>query len=108
MIRGLISYKEAMMTVRAIRWKDGLFCPVCHRKNIKVVCHDNEKYEYKCLDCEKEGDDGATDQPIFMFDDLTGIDIEKDIASVIKWVLCIYLQVFLSAGKISKYLGVDP
>lgn len=110
MIKGLISFKEAMMTVRAVRWRDGLFCPKCHRKNIKVVSLENDKYEYKCVDCEKEsgGDDSDTDNPIFLFDDLTGLDIEKDMASVIKWVLCFYLQAFLSTGKISKYLGVDP
>ena len=111
MIKGLISYKEAMVTVRAVRWRDGLFCPKCNRTNIKIVSLENDTYEYKCVDCEKEsgasGDD-ADGNKMFTFNDLTGLDIEKDMASVIKWVLCIYFKVFLSAGKISKYLGVDP
>ena len=104
-IKGLISFKEAMTTVRAIRWKEGVFCPNCGSSNIKVVSLENDNYEYKCLDCERESPTQESDEQetdLFMFNDLTGLDIAKDMVSVIKWVLCIYLQVFLSAGKISK------
>lgn len=104
LIKGLISFKEAMMTVRAIRWREGLFCPHCHGRNIKIISIDTDKYEYKCLDCEKDDEGGK----LCLFDDLTGINLPTDMASVIQWVLCIYLQIFLSTGKISKYLGVDP
>ena len=104
LIKGLISFKEAMMTIRAIRWRDGLFCPNCGQKNIKIISIEDDKYQYKCLDCEKDDTQGCQS----LFDDLTGVNLPTDISSVIQWVLCIYLQIFLSTGKISKYLGVNP
>ena len=109
MIQGIISYKEAILTLRAVRWKEGLFCPKCHGKNIKVLEVTCDEAKYLCLDCaEKDGDLTDDETNPHIFDDLTGLDIEKDMASVVKWVLAIYLQCFLSIGKISKYLGVSP
>lgn len=111
MIKGLISFKEAMMTVRAVRWREGVYCPKCFRQNIQVISIEKDNYKYRCLDCDGESGDGGEegDSPeSFLFDDLTGLDIGKDMGSVVKWVLCMYLQSFLSVGKISKFLGINP
>jgi transposase-like protein len=103
-ILSLIGEEEAMIALRAFRWRNGLTCPRCYSKNIKITITDQSVYVYRCLDCEKKQGSGSTES---IFTDLTNIAFAKDMQSVIRWVLICYLKMFCSIGKIAKILGLS-
>jgi transposase-like protein len=102
-ILSLIGKDEAMVALRAIRWRTGLYCPRCGSKNIKKTLVEDGVYYYCCLDCEAKRGGGEEST----FNDLTHMKIGKDFKSVIRWILICYLKMFCSIGKISKILGMS-
>jgi transposase-like protein len=103
-ILSLIGEDEAMIALRAIRWRNGLECPRCGSKNIKVTMNEHSVYLYRCLDCEAKRGAGSSES---IFTDLTNIAFAKDLQSVIRWVLICYLKMFCSMGKIAKILNIS-
>lgn len=104
-IMSLIGESEALLALRAIRWKEGVFCPRCGSKNIKKVSVEKEIFQYICQSCEGRR---GTGHPETTFNDLTLLNIDHDIKSVIRWILISYLKMFCSISKISKILGISP
>ncbi len=104
-IMSLIGENEALLALRAIRWKEGVFCPRCGSKNVKKTSIAHGVIQYICENCEGRK---GTGNPETIFNDLTLLNIDHDMKSVIRWILISYLKMFCSIGKISKILGISP
>ena len=100
-LTSLIDEKKCYETVRELRWPDGVSCPHCRSKEVKLRgLHDthNHRQRYQCppQDCGKQ------------FDDLTGSIFAGRHQSLRVWICCLYLMgLNLSNAQIAQELGLN-
>jgi transposase-like protein len=99
-IQALIDDAKCFLTVRAMRWPDGVRCPGCGSAEITKDGHDDsqpERQRYHCHGCRKR------------FDDLTDTIFAGHHQPLRVWVLALYFMgLNLSNEPIAQELGIDP
>lgn len=97
----LIGEEEAILAIKALRWRQGLYCPFCGSTRIERVINPQKLLEtYLCLNCQEGGHSGE-------FDDLTNYFDDYEINSIRLWILIAYLRTFLPMSKVAKVLGMS-
>ena len=100
-LTSLIDEKKCYETVRELRWSDGVSCPHCGSKEVKLRgLHDThthrQRYQCKEPSCGKQ------------FDDLTGSIFAGRHQSLRVWICCLYLMgLNLSNAQIAQELGLN-
>ena len=100
-LTSLIDEKKCYETVRELRWSDGVSCPHCSSKEVKLRgLHDShthrQRYQCKEQGCGKQ------------FDDLTGSIFAGRHQSLRVWICCLYLMgLNLSNAQIAQELGLN-
>lgn len=97
----LIGEEEAMCALRALRWRDGIYCPICGSSRIKKMSSANKHgvEKYVCLTCQEGGHIGE-------FTDITDYFDDYEMNSIRLWILIAYLKTFLPMSKVAKVLGM--
>ena len=100
-LTSLIDEKKCYETVRELRWSDGVSCPHCGSKEVKLRgLHDThthrQRYQCKAPSCGKQ------------FDDLTGSIFAGRHQSLRVWICCLYLMgLNLSNAQLAQELGLN-
>ena len=82
-IQSLIDDMKCFETVRALRWPDGVCCPICSSAVIGKQGRDDtepERQRYLCKSCNRR------------FDDLTGTIFAGHHQPLRVWILCLYFM----------------
>ena len=100
-LTSLIDEKKCYETVRELRWMDGVSCPHCGSKRVKLRGSHNthshrQRYQCKEANCGKQ------------FDDLTGSIFAGRHQSLRVWICCLYLMgLNLSNAQLAQELGLN-
>jgi transposase-like protein len=98
-IQSLIDDAKCFETVRALRWPDGVHCPICHSPHVTKQGHDDTqpaRQRYQCTSCGRR------------FDDLTGTIFAGHHQPLRVWILCLYLmRLNLSNHQIAQALDLN-
>lgn len=102
-IENLLGEPEIFLTLKMLRWPQGVICPRCHssnvtRRNPPANAIDKRHY-YECLNCKGEGSPSD-------FDDYTGLPMGS-LHALRQWIMCWYLIGFCSVNQIAKVLGLS-
>jgi len=102
-IEDLLGEKEIFITLKMLRWPQGVICPRCRSSNViklsPPVDAVDQRHYYECLNCKSSGKPSG-------FDDFTGLPIQS-MHALRQWVLCWYLIGFCSVTQIAKVLGIS-
>lgn len=100
-LTSLIDEKKCYETVRELRWSEGVSCPHCGSKEVKLrglhdTHSDRQRYQCQGIGCGKQ------------FDDLTGSIFAGRHQSLRVWICCLYLMgLNLSNAQIAQELGLN-
>jgi transposase-like protein len=99
-IQALIDDAKWYVTVRSLRWPDGVRCPDCDSAEVIKKGRDDSqpaRQRYECRACHRR------------FDDLTDTIFAGHHQPLRTWLLCLYLMgLNLSNEQIAKELDLDP
>ncbi len=107
-IDSLLGNPEVFSTLRKLRWPTKIVCPRCRSTRIitrekptqQSIQDKRFKAFYDCLDCANQGRES-------FFDDLSGLEINEELAELRTWILCWYLGKFCPTALIADYTNLS-